>query len=200
MATKIAPIAYGIFGGICLLRGLFRPHRAVVRKGGVARCSGTSSFGTCDPSDAIQADPGTNVYAVVAGRVAAVGDRFVHVVAGSEPVVVMCDGIVPGVIEGQYVGRGQRIGTVGADGTVYFSVTEMVRSEGPLGYTMAPLPPSAWLASRGVRHAAKNTGDGSRWCEGGRNIQVPQGAMSSCDFKRPEPGMFGLLPITVDMG
>lgn len=196
-------IAAGIYGGLgilCLARGLLRPNRAVVKSGKVARCSGSNGYATCDPADTIQAEPGTNCYAVASGRIVAVGETFVNLLVGNETVVLMYDGIVPGVHEGQYVGRGQKIATVDQGGTVRFSVTELIPSNAPMGYSAQMVPPSGWLAARGAKHAAKDLGDGTKWCEGGRNIQVPQDALQSCDFKRPEPGEFGLLPIEVDMG
>jgi hypothetical protein len=196
----ITPIVYTSAGILLLLRGLFRGNRAVVRKGGVSRCSGPSPFGSCDPSDAIEAAAGTNAYSVASGRVMAVGQDFIHILVGNEPVILMYAGIKPTVVEGQYVGRGQYVGVVDEGGMVHFSVTELVRDSGPLGYVARAVPPSGWLAARGARHAVTNTGAGTKWCEGGREIAVPDAAATSCNMKRPEPGMFGLLPIRVEIG
>ncbi len=200
MSKMIAPTIYVSLGALMLLRGIFRGNRAVVRKGGVSRCSGPSSFGSCDPSDTIEASPGTGAYAVASGRVVAAGQDFLHILVGNEPVILMYAGITPKVIEGQYVGRGQYLGAVDDGGQVHFSVTELVRDSGALGYATRVVPPSGWLAARGVRHAVTDTGTGSKWCEGGREISVPADAASSCNMKRPEPGMFGLLPIRVEIG
>jgi len=196
----IAAAIYGGVGLLCLARGLLRPYRAVVRKGEVTRCSGPNGYETCDPADVVRAEPGTKAYATASGEIVVVGATFIHLLAGNEPVVLMYDGITPSVVEGQHVGRGQKLGVVNEGGQVRFSVTELVQSGGPLGYSAQMVPPSGWLAARGVRHAAKNTNPGSKWCEGGRSIQVPANALEACDFKRPEPGQFGLLPIEVDMG
>jgi hypothetical protein len=198
--ANILPIAYGVVGAACVIRGLLRPHRAVVKSGHVARCSGANGYGTCDPSDTLKADPGERVYAVAPGVVVAAPETFLHILASNEPTILMYDGIDPGVVEGQHVGRGQKIGVVSNRGTVRFSVTELTRSEGPLGYSAEVVPPSGWLAARGARHFAKDLGDGTKWCEGGRSIHVPQSAMAACEMKRPQPGKFGLLPIEVDMG
>ena len=201
MASVFVPILYAAAGIGCLVRGLFQPHRAVVREGAVKRCSGPNSFGACDPADAIQAAPGTLAYAVTTGKIVAVGQSFVHLLTRDEPVLLMYDGIAPAVAEGQYVSRGQRLGAVDADGLVRFSVSELVRSEtSQIGYAIRAVPPSGWLAARGARHAAKDLGDGTKWCEGGRTIAVPGAAVQSCDLKQPEPGKFGLLPIDVSMG
>jgi hypothetical protein len=188
-------------GGLaCLWRGLMNPYRAVVKSGSVAHCSGPNNFKVCDAADTITADPGTPSYAVTAGKVVAVGQNFVHLLARNEPVILMYHGLVPAVVEGQYVGRGQTLGAVDGGGTVQFSVTELVRAlDGALGYVTQVVPPSAWLASRGATHAVKDLGDGSKWCEGGRKISVPNSASTGCDMKTPDPGMFGLLPVNIEM-
>ena len=197
---KLAPIAYGVLGAACLLRGLFRPHRALVKSGRVARCSGANGYGSCDAADTLQSDPGEPAYAVAPGKIVAVGEDFVNLLATNDTVILMYQGIIPKVVEGQYVGRGQRLGAVSDAGLLRFSVTEIVRSDGALGYSTEVLPPSAWLAARGATHFVHDLGEGAKWCEGGRAIHVPQTAMSACSMKRPEPGKFGLLPIEVDLG
>ena len=194
----IAATSYAIIGALCLLRGVWRPHRAILREGQVTRCSGQSSYGSCDPSIALSAPTGTRVYAVAPGRIMAAEDGFLHILADNEPVLLMYAGLAPSVHEGTYVGRGQTIGTVG-EGTVHFSVSEMVPADNALGYQLQALPPSAWLAARGMRTAAKREPT-ALWCDQGRSINVPPEAMRSCDFLRPEPGKFGLLPIQVEMG
>jgi hypothetical protein len=131
------------------------------------------------------------VYSTVAGRVAVVGDRFIQVASLSEPVVVMYDGVAPdSFVDGQYVGRGERLGQ--SLGTVFFSVTEWLP-----GGVVQKIDPSSWLASRGQRIAVKNNGKGSLWCEAGRHIEVPLDAGRACDLHEPERGAFALLPVSV---
>jgi hypothetical protein len=200
MAKNILPVAYGVIGVACLVRGFFHPHKAVVKSGQLVQCSGQNGYGTCDPSDTLKAEPGVASYAVAPGQIVAAGASFVHLLCSNEPTILMYDGITPSVQEGQHVGRGQKVGVVGSAGTVKFSVTELTRSEGALGYFARVVPPSGWLAARGAKHFAKDLGSGELWCEGGRNIQVPQSDMAACNMKRPQPGEFGLLPVQVDMG
>ena len=105
----------------------------------------------------------------------------------------MYDGVAPEVQEGQYVGRGQRIGAV-LRGRMYFSVTQFT----PSG-SLVKVDPSSWLASRGQKIAATYTGPGTAWCEQGRHIEVPASAGTACNLYEPERGGFALLPVTVSV-
>jgi hypothetical protein len=187
-----APYVLGGIAGLALVKALFRPYRAVVREGGVAACPGPNRYKVCDPSLAIDAPAGTAVFATAGGRIAVIGDRFLHIATHDEPVVLMYDGVVPSVQEGQYVGRGQQIGQ--SMGRVYFSVTQFTPGSGILR-----IDPSSWLASRGQKIAARYTGAGSEWCEQGRNIAVPAGAGTPCSLYEPEKSGFALLPVTVSV-
>jgi murein DD-endopeptidase MepM/ murein hydrolase activator NlpD len=187
-----APYVLGGIAGLALVKALFRPHRAVVREGGVAACPGPNRYRVCDPSLAIDAASGTPVFSTAEGRVAVVGDRFLQIAAHDEPVVLMYDGVVPSVQEGQYVGRGQQIGQ--SMGRVFFSVTQFMP-----GNKLVKVDPSSWLASRGQQIAAKYTGSRNEWCEQGRNIDVPASAGGPCNLYEPERGGFALLPVTVSV-
>lgn len=187
-----APYVLGGIAALGLVKALFRPHRAVVQTGQVAACPGQNRYKTCDASLAIDTAAGTPVFATAGGRVAAVGDKFLLLATHDEPVVLMYDGVVPSVKEGQYVGRGQQIGD--SMGRVFFSVTEFVPGGG-----MQKVEPSAWLASRGQKIAAKNTGPGTEWCEQGRHIEVPASAGTPCNLFEPDRGSFALLPVTVSV-
>lgn len=180
-------------GALALVRGLFRPHRAVVREGGVAKCSG-SDGSTCDPADMIATAPGTDVFAVAPGRVVAVGPAGLQVVVSNEPVVLVYDGVEPAVSEGHYVGRGEVVG-VARGAVVRFATLALVRDRRGVG--VRPLPPSAWLAARGLRHAVSDTGAGGAWCEGGRRIRVPATVQRSCGFALPESAGFMLFPVEI---
>ena len=147
----------------------------------------------CDPSLAIGVPQGTAVYATAGGRVAVVGDRFLHLATHDEPVVLMYDGIVPSVKEGQYVGRGQQIGAA-PGARVYFSVTQFVP-----GGAAQKVDPASWLASRGQKIASTYTGPGTAWCEQGRTIEVPLEAGRACNLHEPDRGSFALLPVTVSV-
>jgi hypothetical protein len=188
-----APYVLGGIAGLALVKALFRPHRAVVREGGVESCPGANRYRVCDPSLAIGVPQGTAVYATAGGRVAVVGDRFLHLATHDEPVVLMYDGIVPSVKEGQYVGRGQQIGAA-PGARVYFSVTQFVP-----GGAAQKVDPASWLASRGQKIASTYTGPGTAWCEQGRTIEVPLEAGRACNLHEPDRGSFALLPVTVSV-
>jgi hypothetical protein len=196
---SIVPWVYMGLGAACLVRGLFRPHRAVVKRGEIASCPGPNQFGTCDPFLTLAATPGEKVFSVAPGRIVAAGETFVHLLATNDTAVIMYEGIVPEVDERQYIGRGQKIGIVDEGGEVRFSVTQLVPAEGG-GIIAQTVPPSAWLAVRGFRVFVKDEGSGDLWCEGGRRIDVPPEVKSACDMKRPIGGKFGLLPVEVNIG
>jgi hypothetical protein len=196
MSTPIAPFVFGAIGLGALVRGLFRPHRAVAKKGVVRRCEGANQFGVCDPTIVLNVEDGTPVYATAAGKVVAVGDDFVHIVLRKEAAIQLYQGIVPDVVEGQHVGKGQVLGA--STGVVSFGVWQLVPASGG-GVLMQNVPPSAWMAARGVRPFVKNLGDESKWCEGGRSISVPSKARQTCNFKKPDPAMFALLPVQIEL-
>lgn len=185
------PYVLGALAAVAALKALWRPHRAVVREGAVARCPGGTSYGSCDPTLQISAPAGAHVYSTAQGHVVAVGPDWLHIAASHEPVVLYYDGVTPEVGEGQYVGRGQTIGA--STGRTYFGVTQF-SADGSEN-----IDPSSWLASRGQKIAAKYTGPGTSWCEQGRHIQVPQAAGSACDLQEPDRPHFALLPVTVDI-
>lgn len=186
-----APYIFGALAAVAAVKTLFRPHRALVREGGVAGCPGGSG-GRCDPALRISSPEGTPVFSVLSGLVVAVGPHFVHVAARGEPVIVAYEGVMPDIREGQHVGRGQRIGESG--GKLAFLVTEF-DSGGGAHY----VDPASWLAARGQRIAARDTGAGSSWCEQGRHIEVPKAAGSACGLHEPQRGSFALLPVTVSV-
>jgi hypothetical protein len=188
-----APYVLGGIAGLALVKTLFRPHRAVVREGGVAGCPGLQSKTVCDASLVIDTQPGTAVYATAGGRAVAVGSTFLHLASASEPVILMYDGVVPDVTEGQYVGRGQQIG-VSLRGRVFFSVTQFVSGGG-----IVKVDPASWLATRGQKIAASYDGPGTSWCEQGRHIEVPVSAGRACNLYEPEKGAFALLPVSVSV-
>jgi hypothetical protein len=190
--VSTGPYVLGGIAAVAALKALFRPHRAIVKEGGVVACPGTNRFRVCDPALAIEAAQGTPVYSTLQGRAVAVGDNFVHIASRNEPVVVMYDGITPSIVEGQYIGRGQGLGE--SQGRVFFSVTQFLP-----GGRAVRVDPSSWLASRGQRIASKYTGPGTSWCEQGRHIDVPASAGRPCALYEPEKAGFALLPVTVSV-
>ena len=198
--ANIAPAVFGALGVLFVVRGVFRPHRAVARSGSVDRCSGPNGYGTCDPSDTLRSRVGDDVFSTAPAKVIAVGETFVHLLALNDAVILMYDGVIPDVSEGHYVGKGQKIAVVDEGNVVRFSVTQLEPSEqSALGYQARVVPPSGWLASRGMRHFVKDQGDGTKYCEGGRHITVPTQANGACNMLRPQPGRFGLIPIHVEL-
>lgn len=194
--AAVMPFVFMGLGALSLVRGLFRPHRAVLREGSVARCAGPNQFLVCDSTDSIDASAGTSAYATAPAKVVAVGETFVQLAVMNEPVFLMYEGIDPVVVEGQHVGRGQEIGK--ALGPVAFGVWQLAPSA--TGPQMQVVPAAAWLAARGMRHVVKNTGPANKWCEGGRTIQVPADAKMACGFRQPDPAKFALLPVQINMG
>jgi hypothetical protein len=190
------PFVFMGLGALSIVRGVFRPHRAVLKEGTVKRCAGQNQFMVCDPTDLITAPSGVSAYATAPAKVVAVGENFVHLAVTNEPVFLMYEGIDPLVVEGQYVGRGQEIGKT--QGPVAFGVWQLAPSA--TGPVMQVVPPAAWLAARGMRHVVKNTGPGNQWCEGGRTIHVPADAKQVCGFRQPDPAQFALLPVQINMG
>ncbi len=192
MAAVFPFVMMGV-GALAAVRGLFRPHRAVVREGGVAKCS-SSDGSTCDPADMIATAPGTDVFAVAPGRVVSVGPAGLQIVASNEPLILVYDGVEPAVSEGHHVGRGEVVG-VARGPVVRFATLTLFRGKGGVG--VRPMPPSAWLAARGLRHAVSDTGSGGAWCEEGRRIRVPATVQRSCEFALPEPAGFMLFPVEI---
>lgn len=187
----VKTVLFTTIGAACLVRGLFRPTRALAKKGSIKRCAGTNSFGVCDPTLAIHTTMDAPIFSTVAGKVLVVGSDYVHVMANNEPVILMYQGVVPKVRSGQFVGPGQELGK--SQGNVNFGVTQM----GPGGTFL--IPPSAWLAARGYKVLSKNMGDKSLWCAQNRNISVPREARQHCEFKTPQGAGFALLPVTVEL-
>jgi hypothetical protein len=196
MGTPVGPFVFAALGAAALVRGLWRPYRAVAKKGTVARCEGPNKFGVCDPTMGLNAASGTLIYATARGKVVAVGDDFVHIVGRNEAIVQLYQGITPAVVEGQHVGKGQTIGK--STGMVYFGVWQMKPAEGG-GFLMQNVPPSAWLAARGARALVKNLGEANKWCEEPRNVIVPASVRQACGFKKPDPSGFALLPVQIEL-
>lgn len=186
-------VIWGGLGALALFRALFRPTRAVAKTGAVRRCAGSSNpFGVCDTSDVVDVAAGDSVFSTASAKAVDVGEDYVNLVVQNEPVILMYQGIVPSISEGQYVGTGQKIGT--STGRVFFGVTQY-KPGGKVQF----VAPSAWLASRGQRLVINNTGDESAYCSQGRDIVVPQEAKRNCDLHLPQKPGFALLPITVEL-
>jgi hypothetical protein len=186
-----APYVLGTIATLAAIRTLFRPHRAIVREGAIARCPGGSP---CDPTLAVDTPAEEPVFATAPGRVVAIGQGYVHIAARSDPVILYYDGVLAedGLVEGQYVGGGQRIGR--STGRIFFGVMEF--APGGEAYNVDP---SSWLASRGQRIAARYTGPGTAWCEESRHVSVPRSAGAACQLHEPDRAKFALLPVTVEI-
>lgn len=192
--AAVFPFVLMGFGAFALTRGLFRPHRAVIHTGGISKCSGVSAGTACDPADTLAVQPGTDVYALSPGRVVLAASTRIEIVLANEPVVLVYDGVDPLVPEGHHVGRGETIGRA-AGAVVRFATLALFRGKG--GPEVRPMPPSAWLAARGMRHAVDDTGAGGAWCEGGRHIGIPVASQRGCEFAMPDPAGFSLLPVEI---
>lgn len=190
MTIPAATYILGAFGLVFAIRGLWNPHRAVVREGDVGACPGPDSLGVCHQTVALNTPPGADVYSTGSGKVVSVGPDWVHVQVGNEPVVLFYQGIAPSVAEGTYVGRGQRLGK--AAGQVAFGVWEVVSG------ALVPVEPSSWLAARGYRLAVSATGTDDLWCEKSRHILVPKAVHQGCKLKNPAASGFALLPVSIE--
>jgi hypothetical protein len=196
------PYVLGAIAALSLVKSVFRPHRAVVREGGVSKCPGPNQYNVCDPTLPINTPPGTAVYSTATGRVVAVGSDFVHIATRNEPVVLYYDGISPTIGEGQHVGRGQKIGE--SSGRVNFGVQQFVPGPVSAEYggdvgDIVNVDPSSWLAARGNRIAGTYTGPETQWCEEPRHVSVPRSAGAPCQFYEPDKATFALLPVTVEV-
>lgn len=189
----VGAILWGAIGTACVVRGFFRPFRAVVRKGAIVRCAGAqNAYGTCDPVDTIETDVGEPVYSVGPAKVVEVGPYYVHLAIQNDAVVVMYEGLEPLVEVGQHVGTGQKIGE--SDGKVSIIVSQFKPNN-----VVEYVPPSAWLAVRGLKLVLENEGSDDLYCSGGREIVVPNEYKRNCDLKSPRKAKFALLPVTVEL-
>jgi len=165
----------------------------VVKTGAIQQCAGESNqFGVCDPSDVIDTEVGEDVFSAAPAKVVAVGDYFVNLVSQNDNVILMYEGLSPEVEVGQHVGTGQKIGT--SDGRIYFSVTQY-KPDGVAQF----VPPSAWLAVRGLKLVKNNTASEEGYCAGERDIVVPNELKRACDLHSPGKAGFALLPVTVEL-
>ncbi len=195
MSVPAATYILGTLGGLFLLRGIWNPHRSVVRKGAVASCAGPDSMGVCHATLAIDADPDSPIYSCGGGKVVAQGKDFLHIQVGNEPVILFYGGIVPSVGLGAHIWNGQRIGDAGP-GQVVFGVWELMHTD--KGVKLSAVEPASWLAARGYHIVQSNTGKADLWCEQPRHITVPKAVHTTCGLMNPEPSGFALLPVSID--
>lgn len=184
---------WSTLGAALAFRALYHPHRAVVERGFVGSCPGDSG---CSPALGIRPEGGTTiVYAVTSGTVV-IGGSGLTVVSDREPVMVSYGPAVGQLLvaSGAHVGVGAPIAVMRE---VAFSVTEIARSDAG-AVTFRQLEPSSWLASRGMRIAAKGDAKGTLWCTQGRKIVLPQ-AVTRCGMRLPAPSAALLLPVSVTM-
>lgn len=194
MAIPFATWAFGGVSALLLVRGLWNPHRALLRSAAVQSCPGPDGS-VCRDTIALVAQEGVPVYAAAAGTVIALGDNWMHIQVSNEPVVLAYYGLTPDVEVGQNVGRGRKIGGARANEPLEFGVTEIMNQNGSA--TMVALEPRSWLAARGVRLTVNKTPDTQLWCGPGRHITVPQAVHQGCGLQMPERSNFALLPVSI---
>jgi len=197
MGAPVATYVLGALGAVTLLRALWNPSRALVRRAnGIASCPGPDESGACQDTLALDTAPGEPVYNVAGGEVVSVGDTWVHVQVRNEPVILHYFGLKPSVTPGRHVWTGQRIGETGH--TLEFGVTELVPES--TGAALVSVEPRSWLAARGLSLSRKRLSAEGLWCGPGRHILVPQPVHSTstgCGLKTPDRGGFALLPVSV---
>jgi hypothetical protein len=180
---QVIPIIVGAAGGLMLFRGLYRSNRALVPAGKLKFAGGSGGFlRGCDPFLEIETKPQTNVYCVAPGKVLLANDDMIHILATNEPVVLVYGGVRPTVTKGQYVGVGQSIGATTAT-FLYFAAYMAKNAE------FLPMPPTAWLASRGLAPVAG---------QGSRDIKITKEQRQGCSYVTPDRAGFALLPVSVE--
>jgi len=189
MPKYLGSIALGAFGALLLFRGLVRANRAIVAEGTVDFCGG-SVVGACDPYMVLGVKEHSAVFAAAYAKVIAVYENGVDLLVQDEPVLLRYRQIRPQVGKGQYVGVGQNIGVSQAK-QVSFAAFQVVA----VPVKLRPMPPGAWLASRGLQPASSMLNQPT--CSG-RNIVVTEAERKSCDFVKPDPSGFAMLPVTID--
>jgi hypothetical protein len=189
-----------VWSGIAALsayRALVRPARAVFDSGEITDCPAASRG--CEPSLGVRSVMGpAPVYALVSGVVSrVVPGSLVELTSKYEPVVVSYVGPMTlnaagvQVAPGQVIRAGQIIGQAASIGVAVSQLTRL--ADGTLA--LAPMEPTSWLASRGLRAGTKLV-DGVKWCQGGRSLVVPQD-VAQCGLRIPEPPGFSLLSVNV---
>lgn len=194
MAIPATTYVLGTIGALFLFRGIWFPNRAVVKKGTVSACAGSTAQG-CDPSMHIVAEKGTKVFAAGGGKVLSVGPDWMHIQVTNEPVILFYQGVKPGRKEGSHVFAGQKIGE--SDGALMFGVWELTQDTGE-GVDLVPVEPASWLAARGMKIAMKEEGDGGLWCTEKRHLIVPKDAHGKCKLRNPRAAGFALLPVSIE--
>ena len=198
--SAVIAAGLGVAAGV---RALYLPNRAITRRGYVRSCATTSG---CDASMVIDTGGGP-VYSVTAGTVIFGGAQLVAVAADLEDVLLMYDwrgsdtnasdlkmAQSSFVSPGSHVSAGKQIGT---GGLVRFSVQKLIRS--PSGVSFGgSYEPASWLAVRGLKVSEKATPGSGQWCEGGRNLSVPQ-SVAKCGLELPAPSSWSLLPVQVSL-
>lgn len=195
MAIPATTYVLGTIAGLFLLRGIWFPNRAVVKKGAISSCAGSSASGGCDPSMRIQVEKGTKVFAAGGGKVLSVGPNWIHIQVTNEPVILFYQGLKPSRGEGSHVFAGQKIGE--ADSELLFGVWELTPDTGQ-GVDLVPVEPSSWLAARGMRVAVKDESEESLWCAERRHLLVPKDAHGKCKLRNPRAAGFALLPVSIE--
>lgn len=193
-AIPVATWVFGAVGIAALLRGIWNPTRALVDDGKLSACPGGKA---CSPVVQLHVKGGGAAYSAASGTVVSVGPDWVQIAADDEPVVLGYFGVVPDVLVGQGVGRGQPLGAV-ALGVLGFGV--WVVSDAGMG----PIEPTSWLASRGFQLASSMgsglPGDPSQWCAGGNKIVVPADVHNVCKLGMPAQPDFTLFPVSISQG
>ena len=194
---------WGAIGVAAAARALYRPDRALIKDGYVARCAGEPN---CESSMLIRAFEGTQpVFAPMAGTIVSGNSTVVYLVPNGEAVILCLSGfdqvkpLGPGaqfqVAVGDKVGTGQQLGLASQ---ISFSVYELGRNDGGHAKILSAIEPAAWLAVHGIRVSSKSHKHSELWCEGGRKIVAPP-TVANC-LKLPPPSGYALLPISVTTG
>lgn len=201
MTFPIAAVAWSAVGAAALFRVFYRPARALVADGYVARCAGGAP---CSDSMVVDSFVGkAPVYALASGQVFRVTDNAVFLACRDEPVVLVYlgtpskGGMSIQVKPGQDVGIGQQVGLAERVELAVYALDRAADGK----VTPRPIEPASWLATHGLKISVKarpGAEAGALWCEGGRKLSVPQD-VAGCGIKLATPGAFMLLPVSATM-
>lgn len=198
MARSKVPWGALVYAGVgvaALVRGLRRPKRIVLDGAFALHCAGMDG---CDPAVTLQTQSGgQGVYAAAPGRVLAVGPGSVSIMARDEGAVLDYTGLDQvQVTAGDAVGIGQQLGLARQ---VRFAVYALEQAPDGSLRIGKPFEPASWLATHGqALSAGSTTGHQGLWCEGGRQLDVPQ-KVAQCGMQLPTPTAWALLPVRVSL-
>lgn len=222
-AAKRTPyVAYGL--GLLslglLVRGLWRPSRALVDAGTVSHCpsqpqaSANMGYDQCSPSVSVDLTASSPVYALGAGKVVHVEERkaqpasmpgaaaagaYVYFALSTEPVVLAIEvlGTVTGLpAAGAEFGIGQQMFRAEQGAQVRLEARELLPATSGTPARTRALDPLAWLVARG-RTLTRSGNPASTCGLDGRSYRPAAPAADCPTLALPVASPYLILPVTV---